>query len=161
MKKPTNTISTVLWCSAGIMHICKCTKQWENRFWETSLPAREQKHSIRCSVCCSVFSVLQCVAVCCSVLQCVVVRCSVLQCVAVCSSVLQCVAVCCSVLQRVAVCCSVLQCVAMCCSVLQCAAVCCSVLQCVAVCWRLHKLAGCHKEEISVSILHLQLPTLS
>ena len=50
----------------------------------------------------SVFSVLQCVAVCCSVLQCV----------AVCCSVLQCVAACCSVLQRVAACCRVLQCVA-------------------------------------------------
>jgi len=66
-------------------------------------------------------------------------------------SVLQCVAVCCSVLQRIAaallciriylticslsslliytVCCSVLQCVAVCCDVLQCVAVCCSVLQ--------------------------------
>jgi len=52
-----------------------------------------------------------------SVLQCV------LQCVAV-FSVLQCVAVCCSVLQCVAVCRSVLQCVAVCCSVLQCVAVC-------------------------------------
>jgi len=39
------------------------------------------------------YSVLQCVAVCCSVLQCVVVYCSVLQCVEVCCSVLQCVAV--------------------------------------------------------------------
>jgi len=43
------------------------------------------------------FTVLQCVAVCCSVLQCVAVCCSVLQCVAVCCSVLQCVAVCCNV----------------------------------------------------------------
>ena len=41
-------------------------------------------------------------------------------------SVLQCVAVCCSVLQYVAVCCSVSQCVAVCCSVSQCVAVCCS-----------------------------------
>ena len=49
-------------------------------------------------VCCSVGSVLQCDAVCCSVLKCVAVCCSVLQCVAVCCSVLQCVAVCCSVL---------------------------------------------------------------
>jgi len=48
-------------------------------------------------------------------------------------SVLQCVAVCCSVLQCVAVCCSVLQCDAVCCSVLQCAADCCSVLQCVLI----------------------------
>jgi len=88
-----------------------------------------------------IFSVLQCVAVCCIVLQSyseVVfsVCCSVLQCVA---SVLQCVAVCCNVLQCVAVVqwrgiFSVLQCVAVCCSVLQCVAVCCSVLQCVAVC---------------------------
>jgi len=73
---------------------------------------------------------------------------SVLQCVAVCCSVLQCVAVCCSVLKSTehlicqpcvnAVCCSVLQCVAvnwtshmsaLCeCSVLQCVAVCCSQL---------------------------------
>jgi len=44
------------------------------------------------------FSVMQCVAVCCSVLQCVAVCCSVLQCVAVCYSVLQCVGVCCRVL---------------------------------------------------------------
>jgi len=51
-------------------------------------------------------------------------------------SVLQCVAVCCSVLQCVAVCCSVLQCIAVCCSVLQCVTVCCSVLQCAAVCFR-------------------------
>ena len=54
---------------------------------------------------------------------------SVLQCVAVCCSVLQCVAVCCSVLQCVAVRCSVLQCVAVRCSVLQCVAVCCSAIQ--------------------------------
>jgi len=68
------------------------------------------------------------------------------QCVAVYYSVLQCVAVCCSVLQYtfydspiiidrlLLKCgCSVLQCVAICCSVLQCVAVCCNVLQCVAV----------------------------
>jgi len=36
------------------------------------------------------YSVLQCVAVCCSVLQCVAVCCSVLQCVAVCASVSVC-----------------------------------------------------------------------
>ena len=41
------------------------------------------------------YSVLQCVAVCCSVLQCVTVCCSVLQCVAVCYSVLQCVTLSC------------------------------------------------------------------
>ena len=51
------------------------------------------------SVCRSVLSKLQCVAVCCSVLQYVAV--SVLQCVAVCCSALQCVAV--SVLQCAAV----------------------------------------------------------
>ena len=56
-------------------------------------------------------------------------------------SVLQCVAVCCSVLQCVAACCSVLQCVAVYCSVLQCVAVCCSVSQCVCrVFCRLHQL---------------------
>jgi len=44
------------------------------------------------------YSVLQCVAVCCTV------RCSVLQCVAVCCSVLQCVAVCCSVLRWLLTC---------------------------------------------------------
>jgi len=104
-------------------------------------------------MCCSV---LQCVAVCYtplfphhhlrqahfSVLRCVAVCCSVLQYVAVCCSALQCVAVCCSVLhtsfsssssspstfQCVAVCCSMLQCVAARCSALQCVAVCCSVL---------------------------------
>ena len=48
--------------------------------------------SCRILKCCSVSSVLQCVAVCCSE-----VCCSVLQCDAVCCSVLQCVAVCCSV----------------------------------------------------------------
>jgi len=73
------------------------------------------------------YSVLQCVALCCSVLHCVTVCCSVLHCVAVCCSVLQCVAVCCSVLQCVAVCCSVLQCVAVCYSVLQYVTACCSV----------------------------------
>jgi len=60
---------------------------------------------------------------------------SVLQCVAVCCTVLYCVAQCVLVHVRrllvityVAVCCSVLHCIAMCCSVW------CSVLQCVAVC---------------------------
>jgi len=53
---------------------------------------------------------------------------SVLHCVALCCSVLQCVAVCCTFLllkrarQRAAVYCSVLQCVAVCCGVLQCVA---------------------------------------
>ena len=109
-------------------------------------------------LCCSVFvvccSVLRCVALC-SVLQFFAMCCSVfrvLQCVAVCCSVLQCVAVCCSVYQCVAVLsisvnayisCSMVQCVAVCCSVievcqrihqLQCVAACCSVLRCVAVC---------------------------
>jgi len=68
------------------------------------------------------------VAMCCRVLQCFTVWStsrfySMLQCVAVCCSVLQCVAVYCSVLQYVAMCCSVLQCVAVCCSVSQCVAV--------------------------------------
>ena len=48
-------------------------------------------------VCCSVFSVLQCVAVCCSVLQRVAACCSVLQRVAACCRVLPCVTVCCRV----------------------------------------------------------------
>jgi len=48
-----------------------------------------------------VFSVLQCVAVCCSMLRYVSERCGVLSCDAAC----------CSVLQRVAACCSVLWCV--------------------------------------------------
>ena len=103
------------------------------------------------------FSLLHCVAVCCSVMQCVVMCCSVLQCFALCCTVLQCVAVpcaskksqtpphpprrhsemvvdCCRVWcsVRCSVCCSV------CCSVLtyqpcgsrllQCGALCCSVL---------------------------------
>jgi len=62
------------------------------------------------------YSVLQCVAACCSALH----SCDLLQLarvaelrremliIAVCCSVLQCDVVCCSVLQRVAVCCSVL-----------------------------------------------------
>jgi len=73
-----------------------------------------------------IFSVLQCVAVCCSVLQCVAVCCSVLQCVAVCCTE-------CCIFKRLTIlwfvtrecsenthsqCCSVLQCVALCCSVL-------------------------------------------
>jgi len=41
-------------------------------------------HADSCSLVCTLFSVLQCVAVCCSVLQCAVVCCSGLQCVAVC-----------------------------------------------------------------------------
>jgi len=93
---------------------------------------------------CSLTSVLQYVAVCCSVLKCVAVCCSALQCGAVCCSVLQCVIVnthapfcktrpLTSVLQCVAVCCSMLQCVAVWCSVLQRGAVCCSVLQRVII----------------------------
>jgi len=97
-----------------------------------------------------VFSVLQCVAVCCSMLQYVSVRSGVLSCDAACCSVLQRVAACCSVLQCVVVCYrstgntnawngdkdgrSVLQCAAVRCSVLQCDAACCSVLQCVVMC---------------------------
>jgi len=76
----------------------------------------------------SVFSVVQCVPVCCSVWQ------SRLQWIVVCHSVLQYIAVWCSVVQCGAVCCSVLQCVAVWCSVVQCGAVWCSVVQCVAVC---------------------------
>ena len=87
-----------------------------------------------------IFSILQCIAVCCSVLQCNAVCCT-----AVCCSALQWFAYgriqqtpaghrvcnmchCCSMLQWVAVCCSVLQYVAVRCSVLQCVAVCCSGL---------------------------------
>ena len=80
-----------------------------------------------------------CVAVCCSVFA---VFWSVLQCVAVCCSVLQCGAMCCGELTTkigqpscerttfalfwnlLAVCCSVFQCVEMCCSAMQCVAVC-------------------------------------
>jgi len=65
-----------------------------------------------CTPIAPIYSVLQCVAVCCSVLQCVAVYCSVLQCVSL--RVVECLVVC------VAVCCSVLQCTAVCCSVLQC-----------------------------------------
>ena len=71
----------------------KCTHKWAYSKW--------------------VYSVLQCVAVCCSVLQCVAVCCSVLQCVltsehtqteyTLCCSVLQCVAVCCSVYSQVSI----------------------------------------------------------
>jgi len=96
---------------------------------------------------CSVFSVLQCSAVCCSVLQCVVVYCSfnnfsrlnvrrqhgsvqgrktVRDAPRI---VLQCVAVRCSVLQRIAARYSVLRCVAARCSELRCVAKYCSVLQ--------------------------------
>jgi len=114
------------------------------------------------------YSVLQCVAVCCSVshrTQSGVFRvcCSVKQCVAVWSRVLQSVAVCCSLLQSVAVCCIELNglsprvqsqmislCISnvspkVCCSVLQCFAVFCSVLQCVAVCCSVSQcVAVCH-----------------
>jgi len=96
---------------------------------------------------CSVFSVLQCSAVCCSVLQFVVVYCSfnnfsrlnvrrqhgsvqgrktVRDAPRI---VLQCVAVRCSVLQRIAARYSVLRCVAARCSELRCVAKYCSVLQ--------------------------------
>jgi len=74
------------------------------------------------------YSVLQCVAVCCSVLQFIA---AVLQCVAV---VLQlccdCGAACASfnLLMSALACCSVLQCVCVCCS---CVAGCCSECQCV------------------------------
>ena len=89
------------------------------------------------------YSILQCVAACCSVHKWFPSH-SLLPFVAapwaqvvVCGGVLKCVAVCCSVLPSVVVCCSVLQCVAVCCSVLQCilsasskcVAKCCSVLQ--------------------------------
>jgi len=107
-----------------------------------------------CFVCCSVFHVLQCAAVCYRVLHyvaigasaCLCARKRLLQCVAVCCSVLQCVAVCSSMLQGIAVFCTrsvwvsvcthmcvavCWQCIAVCCSVLQCATVCYSVLQCV------------------------------
>jgi len=98
-------------------------------------------------VCCSVFSVLQCVAVCCrghaiknasptflfgkfplslTALWCVAVSCSELQCIAVCCRVLQCVAVCCSVvlshcntLQHTATHCNTLQHTATHCNTLQ------------------------------------------
>jgi len=68
------------------------------------------------------YSVLQCVAVCCSVLQCVAVCCSVLQCVAVCCCVWLCVAVCGTHHLSGTVCCSVLQCVVVYCIELQCVA---------------------------------------
>ena len=58
-----------------------------------------QRESVCVAVCCSIFSVLQCVKMCCSALQCVVVGRSVWQYIAVCCSGLQCVAVGCSVLQ--------------------------------------------------------------
>ena len=76
-------------------------------------------------------------------------------------SVLHCVAVCCSVLQCAAVCCSVLQRVAVCCSVLQYAAVCCSVLQCVAVCCNCHlhlqRLTSSVSDSIGISMGWLRL----
>jgi len=101
--------------------------------------------------CCSVCSVLQCVAAGRSGLYLLahqlhgrqhVVHAIVLQCVAVCCSVLQCVAVPCSALQSAAVCFTSSRirriladtlCVPSCCSMLQCVAVCCRTLQCVAV----------------------------
>jgi len=64
-----------------------------------------------------------------SMLQCVAVCCSVLQCVAACS-----IALCCTVHVRHVHDAGVLQCIAVCCSVLQCVAVCCSMLQHVAAC---------------------------
>ena len=79
------------------------------------------------------FTVLQCVAVCCSVFQYVAVCCSVLQCVATCGSELQwshCLAMRDDSFSHriyiVAMLCSVLQCVAVYCSMLQYVAVCCS-----------------------------------
>ena len=54
-----------------------------------SLIMDEERVAVMNEVCCSVLSVLQCVAVCCNVLQCVAMCCSVLQCVEVCCNVLQ------------------------------------------------------------------------
>ena len=106
---------------------------------------------VRVTSCCSVCSVLQCVAAGRSGLYLLahqlhgrqhVVHAIVLQCVAVCCSVLQCVAVPCSALQSAAVCFTSSRirriladtlCVPSCCSMLQCVAVCCRTLQCVAV----------------------------
>ena len=79
------------------------------------------------------YSVVQCVAVCCSVLQCVAVRYSALQCVAVHCRALQCVAVHCSALQCIAVRFSALQCIAVRCSALQCVAVRCSASRCAGI----------------------------
>jgi len=89
-------------------------------------------HSLPCVV---YYSVLQCVAVCCSMLQSIAVCCNALQCDGIDSSERQrrgigfcpiicrrCVAVCCSVLQYVAARCRG------CCSAIQCAAVRCSAM---------------------------------
>jgi len=73
-----------VWCSLE-MQICVNYCAWHDSF------VHDMPHLYRTrlmntlhdfAVCCSVLSVLQCVAVCCRVLQCVAVCCSVLQCVA-------------------------------------------------------------------------------
>jgi len=93
---------------------------------------------------CSVLSVLQYVAVCCSVLQCVAIRCSVLQCVAM--STFSNIADDAQTATRYArtptiVYCIVLQCVTMSKSMSQCVEACCSVLpHCVA---EIHTLPPC------------------
>ena len=139
---------------------------WQNK-WDPGARSCCVLHSgkRRRYTCCAVYTVLQCVAVCCSVLQCIAVCLSVLQLVEVCRGVLLCVAACCCVLHSkkrrwysccVVVYCSVLQCDAVCCSVLQCSRkrrryAC--VLQCVKVyCSVLHYDAVCCSQEKSAGL---------
>jgi len=80
------------------------------------------------------YSVLQCVAVCCSVDSFNMLLSQQLNSTKLLHCIGTLVSVCCSVVQRGALCCSVVQCGVVCGSVLQCVAVCCSVLQCIAMC---------------------------
>ena len=120
-----------------------------------------------CSVSAACYSVLQCVAECCSVSavcrsECMAMRCSVSQCVCVlqrvvvCCSVLQCQ---CSVLQGVVMCCGVLKCVAVCCSVsaVRCSMLPCqrSVLQCAAVCYSVLRCACSAVQYAAVSVQYV------
>jgi len=91
-------------------------------FNSTPEPPHEEDEVLQCvaTVRCSMRSVLQCSAVCCSTLQCAAAHCSTLQLAAVYCIVLQCTLVCCSVLRYDTAYCSVLQCAAVYCSVPQC-----------------------------------------
>ena len=90
---------SVLQCVAACCSLLQFAAVWPIQFSEVWVvcvcghPYLLSIHTGVCVACCSVCSVLQCVAVCCSVLQCVTMCCSVLQRVAMCCSVLQCDAV--------------------------------------------------------------------
>jgi len=83
-------VSFVVFCDSMMLHVAVCRSTWQcvavccftKSRW--CFAGSFSVLDCPCFICCSMFYVLQCVAVCCSVLQCVAVCCSVLKCVAVC-----------------------------------------------------------------------------